>query len=139
MAAHLRVVPVERLNSPIFGSGGILGGPSIAAQAAALTPAGSSFGAFDAAGVGAAAASPTVTLGALLGGAGAGFGVGSLAGMGVQSLLGKTGPAPTVGAGVGAAAGAAIGSIIPGIGTLIGGLLGGALTGAGGGILRRTP
>jgi hypothetical protein len=134
MASYLRVVPVERLNAPIFGSDGIFG-TSLASQAAALTPAGSGFGGFDAAATGVAAASPTVTLGALLGGAGAGFGVGSLAGMGVQSLLGKTGPAPTIGAGVGAATGAAIGSIIPGIGTLIGGLLGGPLGGAGGGIV----
>jgi hypothetical protein len=72
-----------------------------------------------------------VTVGGLLGGAGLGFGAGSFLGTGVQGLLGKTGPGPTIGSAAGAIAGAAIGSIIPGIGTLIGGLIGGA----GGGLL----
>jgi hypothetical protein len=81
----------------------------------------------------------SLTLGGLLGGAGAGFGVGSLAGGFIQSALGKTGPAPTIGAGVGALGGAAIGSIIPGIGTLVGGLLGGLLGGGGGGLIGPKP
>jgi len=75
------------------------------------------------------------TVGGLLSGAGLGFGLGSLAGGFVQNAFGKTGPAPTIGAGVGAAAGAAIGSIIPGIGTAIGALLGGLIGGARGGFI----
>jgi hypothetical protein len=75
------------------------------------------------------------TLGSALSGVGLGFGVGSLAGGFIQSALGKTGPAPTIGAGVGAAAGAAIGSIVPGIGTVIGGLLGGLIGGTRGGLI----
>lgn len=67
------------------------------------------------------------SLGSLLGGAGLGFGAGSL----LNGLVGGNKTTGTLGSGVGAAAGAAIGSIIPGVGTLIGGLLGGA----GGGLL----
>lgn len=77
----------------------------------------------------------TATIGSALGGIGAGYGLGSLAGGYIQSGLNKTGPAPQIGAGVGALAGAAIGSIVPGVGTLIGGALGGLLGGAGGGFI----
>lgn len=77
--------------------------------------------------------------GSVLGGAGAGFAAGSYIGGGVQSSLNKTGPAPTIGAGVGAAggavAGAAIGSVVPIIGTAIGALIGGLVGGSGGGAL----
>lgn len=79
------------------------------------------------------------TLGTLASGAGLGFGAGSLAGGFIQSSLDKTGPAPTIGAGVGALSGAAIGSIIPGIGTVIGGLIGGLLGGSGGGLIGPKP
>jgi hypothetical protein len=102
-------------------------------------------GALDASSLGsgagfAAGTAPSMTIGSLASGVGLGFGAGSLLGGFVQNAFGKTGPAPTIGAGVGAAAGAAIGSIIPGIGTVIGGLLGGLLGGARGGLIyhRRT-
>jgi uncharacterized protein DUF4214 len=71
-------------------------------------------------------------------GASIGFAAGSVAGGLVQSSLNKTGPAPTIGAGVGAIGGAIIGQIvipIPGVGALIGGLVGGLLGGAGGGLI----
>ena len=67
------------------------------------------------------------SLGSLLGGAGLGFGAGSL----LNGLIGGNKLGGTAGSGVGGLAGAAIGSIIPGVGTIIGGLLGGA----GGGLL----
>jgi hypothetical protein len=67
------------------------------------------------------------TFSGFLGGAGLGFGAGSL----LNSLIGGNTLGGTVGSGFGSLAGAAIGSIVPGIGTLIGGLLGGA----GGGLL----
>ena len=67
------------------------------------------------------------SIGSLLGGAGLGFGAGSL----LNGLVGGNKLGGTAGSGVGGLAGAAIGSIIPGVGTLIGGLLGGA----GGGLL----
>jgi hypothetical protein len=67
------------------------------------------------------------TFSGFLGGAGLGFGAGSL----LNSLIGGNTLGGTVGSGLGSLAGAAIGSIVPGIGTLIGGLLGGA----GGGLL----
>lgn len=86
-----------------------------------------------------AGAASGATLGTLASGAGLGFGAGSLAGGFIQSSLDKTGPAPTIGAGVGALSGAAIGSIIPGIGTIIGGLIGGLLGGSGGGLIGPHP
>jgi hypothetical protein len=74
------------------------------------------------------------SLGSIAGGVGAGFGIGSLAGTGLQSLLHKTGPGPLIGAGLGAlggaAAGAALGSVVPVVGTIIGGLIGGLFGGA---------
>lgn len=82
------------------------------------------------------------SLGSLLGGVGAGFGVGSLAGGSLQDALGKTGPAPTIGAGLGAAAGVAAAALAPetlGLSLLAGGLLGGHLGRAAGGVMRSTP
>ncbi|MFC5353561.1 phage tail length tape measure family protein [Azospirillum himalayense] len=67
------------------------------------------------------------SLSQFLGGAGLGFGAGSL----LNSLVGGNAVGGTVGSGVGGLAGAAIGSIVPGVGTLLGGLIGGA----GGGLL----
>ena len=64
------------------------------------------------------------TLLGTLGAAGAGFGLGSLAG----SLLFPNQPNISTGAGIGGGLGAAIGSVVPGIGTLLGGsLLGGGI------------
>ena len=77
----------------------------------------------------------SATLGTAATGIGGGFALGSLAGGYLQSALNKTGPAPTIGAGVGAVGGAAIGSIIPGVGTVIGGLLGGLIGGGAGGFI----
>jgi trimeric autotransporter adhesin len=69
-------------------------------------------------------------------GVGAGFAAGSLVGGFEQSALGKTGPAPTIGAGVGSVAGAAIGTfVLPVIGTVAGGIIGGIIGGAGGGLI----
>ncbi|HEY4136497.1 MAG TPA: hypothetical protein VGO34_14930 [Alphaproteobacteria bacterium] len=67
------------------------------------------------------------TLSSFLGGAGLGFGAGTL----LNSLVGGKSTGGTIGSGAGALAGAAIGSIIPGVGTILGGLIGGA----GGGLL----
>lgn len=78
-----------------------------------------------------AAAGTPVTIGQLLGGFGLGFGAGSFGGGLLQSALGRTGPAPTIGAGLGAGAGAVIGSFTP-LGPVLGGLLGGLLGGGGG-------
>lgn len=75
------------------------------------------------------------TFGQVLGGVGLGFGLGSFGGGLLQSALGRTGPAPTIGAGVGAVAGAALGSIVPGIGTVLGGALGGLFGGGVGGFI----
>ena len=80
------------------------------------------------------------TIGSLIGGAGAGFGLGSLVGGFVQSSLGKTGPAPTIGAGLGALGGAAIGGAFFGpVGALVGGLLGGTAGGGIGGLIGPHP
>lgn len=68
-----------------------------------------------------------LTVGNFLGGAGLGFGAGTL----LNSLARGNQQNGMIGSAGGALAGAAIGSIIPGIGTVIGGLLGGA----GGGLL----
>ena len=57
--------------------------------------------------------------------AGAGFGLGSLAG----SLLFPNQPNISTGAGIGGGLGAAIGSVVPGIGTLLGGTIGSLLGG----------
>ena len=65
------------------------------------------------------------TLLGTLGAAGAGFGLGSLAG----SLLFPNQPNISTGAGIGAGLGAAIGSVVPGIGTLLGGTIGSLLGG----------
>ena len=68
---------------------------------------------------------PQTTLLGTLGAAGAGFGLGSLAG----SLLFPNQPNISTGAGIGAGLGAAIGSVVPGIGTLLGGTIGSLLGG----------
>lgn len=68
---------------------------------------------------------PQTTLLGTLGAAGAGFGLGSLAG----SLLFPDKPNISTGAGIGGGIGAAIGSIVPGIGTLLGGTVGSVLGG----------
>jgi len=122
------------------GSGGLFSGIGSGINSILSTPLWSTGlggvpleGAYSAAQV--AASGTTTTLGGLIGGVGAGFGLGSLAGGFLQNSLGKVGPAPQIGAGVGAMAGAAIGSIIPGVGTLIGGILGGLLGGGGGGLI----
>jgi hypothetical protein len=81
------------------------------------------------------AGASTATIGSFIGGVGAGYGVGSLAGGYIQGALGKVGPAPQIGAATGAIAGAVIGSVVPVIGTLIGGLVGGLIGGAGGGLI----
>ena len=67
----------------------------------------------------------TSTLLGTLGAAGAGFGLGSLAG----SLLFPNQPNISTGAGIGGGLGAAIGSVVPGIGTLLGGTIGSLLGG----------
>ncbi|MGF1628300.1 MAG: phage tail length tape measure family protein [Kiloniellaceae bacterium] len=70
------------------------------------------------------------SLGNFLGGAGLGFGAGSL----INSLIGGNAVGGTIGSGIGGLAGAGIGSIIPGVGTLLGGLIGGGLGGIFGGL-----
>ncbi len=79
---------------------------------------------------GLATAGPAATVGTVLGGAGLGFGAGTL----VNSLARGNSQNGTIGSAGGALAGAAIGSIIPGVGTVIGGLVGGALGGGIGGL-----
>ena len=68
---------------------------------------------------------PQTTLLGTLGAAGAGFGLGSLAG----NLLFPNQPNISTGAGIGGGLGAAIGSVVPGIGTLLGGTIGSLLGG----------
>ena len=68
---------------------------------------------------------PQTTLLGTLGAAGAGFGLGSLAG----SLLFPNQPNISTGAGIGGGLGAVIGSVVPGIGTLLGGTIGSLLGG----------
>ncbi len=75
------------------------------------------------------------TVGSALGGAGLGFGAGTL----LNGLVGGNSANGEIGSGVGAAAGAAIGSIIPGVGTIIGGLLGGVAGGLLGGLIGPPP
>lgn len=67
------------------------------------------------------------TVGGILGGAGLGFGAGSL----LNTLARGNSTGGTVGSAAGGLAGAAIGSIVPGVGTVLGGLIGGG----GGGLL----
>lgn len=96
--------PAPALGAPLLGANGMLAGGGATSLAA-----------------------PSVTLGNLIGGAGLGFGAGTL----LNSLARGNQQNGMIGSAGGALAGAAIGSIIPGIGTVIGGLLGGA----GGGLL----
>ena len=77
----------------------------------------------------------TTTFGQFLGGAGLGFGAGTLLG----SIFGMSGTGNTIGSGAGSLAGALIGSL-PAIGMpIIGGLLGGALGGLLGGLFKKKP
>ena len=74
-------------------------------------------------------------LGQVLGGAGIGFGAGSLVNSLIGPLLGGGNAlGGSIGSGIGALGGAALGSIIPGVGTLLGGLVGGGLGGLVGGL-----
>jgi len=122
------------LATPLFGS---VSGPATNAALAGLGPG--VYGPATASAYTAAGGAIPTTIGGFATGIGAGFGVGSLAGGLIQSSLGKTGPAPMIGAGTGALAGAAIGSVVPVIGTLIGGLIGGLVGGAGGGLIGPKP
>ncbi|WP_422366415.1 hypothetical protein [Pelagibius sp.] len=73
----------------------------------------------------------STTFSSFLGGAGLGFGAGSL----LNSLVGGNPVGGTIGSAAGGLAGAAIGSaILPGIGTVLGGLLGGSGGGLFGGL-----
>jgi hypothetical protein len=126
----------------LAGAGGLLATPvftSAAAASAAEIYAAAAAAGMEAPALAASTAMAPTTIGGLLGGIGLGFGVGSFGGGLLQSALGKTGPAPTIGAGAGAAAGAIAGSFIPGIGTLVGGLLGGILGGGGGAFIGPRP
>lgn len=76
-----------------------------------------------------------VSLGNILGPAGIGFGLGSFGGGLLQSALNKTGPGPTIGAGLGTAAGVALMPVLGPLGPIFGGLLGGA----GGGLIGPKP
>ena len=113
----------------ITGNGGLIGGlNSLLSTTVFHGPAGSlaaSAGAEFGIGAAASAGAP-ISLGSMLGGVGAGFAVGSIGGGLLQGSLGKTGPAPMIGAGLGSIAGFLIGGPI---GAIIGGALGG---GAGG-------
>ena len=122
----------------ITGNGGLLGGLNSLLSTTVFTgPTGSlaaSAGAEFGIGAAASAGAP-VSLGSLLGGAGAGFAIGSIGGGLLQNSMGKTGPAPTIGAGVGAVGGALIGSIFGPVGALLGGILGGTVGGGAGGLI----
>lgn len=74
----------------------------------------------------------------VVGGIGAGYGLGSLSGGLIQSSLSKTGPGPQIGAGVGALGGALAGAAATswsGPGAIIGALIGGLIGGSGGGLI----
>lgn len=114
------------LNTPIFGS---------AFAANATNSAIAASGVYGPAQLSGLSALGSTSIGSLLGGIGGGFGLGSLGGGLLQGAIGKTGPAPTIGAGLGSVGGALLGSIIPGIGTVLGGIFGGALGGGAGGLI----
>lgn len=123
------------ISAGLFGTAG-----TAAASETSMLAADSLAGAYGAAPTAGLVGSGGMLAGASLsswaGGITGGFALGSMAGSLVQGALGKTGPAPMIGAGLGAVGGAAIGTaILPGIGTVIGGLLGGTLGGAGGGLI----
>lgn len=67
-----------------------------------------------------------LSIGQALGGFGVGFSGGSLLGSVLQGALNKTGPAPTIGAGLGALAGVPLIPVLGPLAPIIGGLLGGA-------------
>jgi hypothetical protein len=80
----------------------------------------------------------TVTLGGVIGAAGAGYGAGSLIGSYVQGATGKTGPGPEVGAALGTAIGIGAVALAPatfGTSLLVGALIGGSIGGAAGGLI----
>lgn len=79
------------------------------------------------------------SIGALAGGVGGGIALGGLSGSLIQGALGKTGPAPLIGAIGGAVSGAIIGSVFPVIGTVLGGIIGGVVGGTGGGFIGPHP
>jgi hypothetical protein len=66
------------------------------------------------------------TIGQALGGFGIGFAGGSMLGGALQRTLNKTGPAPTIGAGLGALAGVPLIPVLGPLAPIVGGLLGGA-------------
>ncbi|WP_338928387.1 transglycosylase SLT domain-containing protein [Roseomonas mucosa] len=101
-------------------------GNQSAATTSALSSMGGVYGPATPSAVSAAGYS-TTSIGSLLGGAGLGFGAGSL----LNTLARGNSTGGTVGSAAGGLAGAAIGSIVPGVGTVLGGLIGGA----GGGLL----
>lgn len=101
-------------------------GNQSAATTSALSSMGGVYGPATPSAVSAAGYSAT-SIGSLLGGAGLGFGAGSV----LNTLARGNSTGGTVGSAAGGLAGAAIGSIVPGVGTVLGGLIGGG----GGGLL----
>jgi len=114
------------LSTPILGQAALTN-----ATNSALAGMGGLYGPATPASLGAAG----VTVGQFLGGAGLGFGAGTL----LNSALGGKSTGGTVGSGVGSLAGAAIGSIFGPVGTLLGGLAGGLLGGGTGGLIGPNP
>ena len=101
-------------------------GNQSAATTSALSSMGGVYGPATPSAVSAAGYS-TTSIGSLLGGAGLGFGAGSV----LNTLARGNSTGGMVGSAAGGLAGAAIGSIVPGVGTVLGGLIGGG----GGGLL----
>lgn len=101
-------------------------GNQSAATTSALSSMGGVYGPATPSAVSAAGYSAT-GIGSLLGGAGLGFGAGSV----LNTLARGNSTGGMVGSAAGGLAGAAIGSIVPGVGTVLGGLIGGG----GGGLL----
>ena len=104
-------------------------GNQSAATTSALSSMGGVYGPATPSAVSAAGYSAT-GIGSLLGGAGLGFGAGSV----LNTLARGNSTGGTVGSAAGGLAGAAIGSIVPGVGTVLGGLIGGAGGGPLGGL-----
>ncbi|MFK4047231.1 hypothetical protein ACI2KH_19940 [Roseomonas mucosa] len=104
-------------------------GNQSAATTSALSSMGGVYGPATPSAVSAAGYSAT-GIGSLLGGAGLGFGAGSV----LNTLARGNSTGGTVGSAAGGLAGAAIGSIVPGVGTGLGGLIGGAGGGLMGGL-----
>ena len=128
-------IPFSSVLTNSWTSGGLLSGisntingwgasllPSAFASSGTLATAGQAVNAIP----GMAGTLPTGTLLGTLGAAGAGFGLGSLAG----SLLFPGNRGVSTGSGIGGGLGAAIGSVVPGIGTFLGGAVGSLFGGA---------